>query len=167
MFYLWRRMGEEDRGCLWRLYGWFSGLMTCGSCFGAVSWAARMMFLVNDFKAHDSTDQFQHTSLSAIALSWMPPYLLMYAVEFLCMCAAQLMVLDRMMVFAAPEDAGMQKRWALAGRVVMAAVVLGNAVGWRPTLQLPYTFKRLLRLTGQHLCTTLPITPKTVTNSIY
>jgi hypothetical protein len=135
MLYLWRRMGEEDRGRLWRLYGWFSGLMACGSCFGAVSWAARMMFLVNDYKAHDShsTDQFQHTSSSsshsAVALSWLPAWYVTYAIEFMCMCAAQLMVLDRMMVFAAPQDAGMQKRWAAAGRVVMAAVVLGNAVG--------------------------------------
>jgi hypothetical protein len=45
------------------------------------------------------------------------------------MCAAKLMVLDRMMVFAAPPGAGMPKLWAAAGRVVMAAVVLGNAVG--------------------------------------
>ncbi len=36
------------------------------------------------------------------------------------------MVLDRMSVFAAPD---MPRRWALAGRVVMAAAVLGNAVG--------------------------------------
>jgi len=53
MFYLWRRMEEEDRGRVWRLYGWFSGLMACGSCVGAVAWAARMMQLVNAFKAND------------------------------------------------------------------------------------------------------------------
>jgi hypothetical protein len=132
MFYLWRRIGEEDRGRLWRLYGWFTALMTCGSCFGAVTWSARMMFLVNDFKARDSgtkSDKFQHTSISAFALSWLPTYLLTYAIEFLCLCAAKLMVLDRMLVFAAPQDASLQQRWALAGRVVMAAVVLGNAVG--------------------------------------
>jgi hypothetical protein len=132
MLCLWRRMGEEDRGRLWRLYGWFTGLMTCGSCFGAVTWTARMMFLVNDFKAHDSgtiSDKFQHTTISALALSWLPTYLLTYAIEFLCLCAAKLMVLDRMLVFAAPQDASLQKRWALAGRVVMAAAVLGNAAG--------------------------------------
>jgi hypothetical protein len=39
------------------------------------------------------------------------------------------MVLDRMSVFAAPEGIGMRRRWAAAGRVVMAVVVLGNAVG--------------------------------------
>ena len=32
-------------------------------------------------------------------------------------------------VFAAQQDEGSQTRWAAAGRVVMAAVVLGNAVG--------------------------------------
>jgi hypothetical protein len=91
-----------------------------------------MMFLVNDFKAHDSgtiSDKFQHTTISALALSWLPTYLLTYAVEFLCLSAAKLMVLDRMSVFAAPQGTRLQKRWAAAGRVVMAAVVLGNAVG--------------------------------------
>jgi hypothetical protein len=39
------------------------------------------------------------------------------------MCAAKLMV------FAAPPGVGMPMRWAAAGRIVMAAVVLGNAVG--------------------------------------
>jgi hypothetical protein len=91
-----------------------------------------MMFHVNDFKAHDSgtiSDKFQHTSISALALSWLPTYLLTSAIEFLCLCAAKLMVLDRMMVFAAPQDARLQTRWAAAGRVVMAAAVLGNCVG--------------------------------------
>ena len=34
MFRRWRRMQEEDRGRVWRLYGWYSALMTCGSCVG-------------------------------------------------------------------------------------------------------------------------------------
>ena len=48
MFYRWQRMEEEDRGRVWRLYGWFTALMTCGSCFGAVAWAARMMQLITN-----------------------------------------------------------------------------------------------------------------------
>ena len=115
---------------MWQLYGWFSGLTTCGSCFGAVAWAARMMQLVNAFKAADSaTTDADSASLSTLSESWASAFLVTYAVEFLCMCAAKLMVLDRMMVFAAPPGAGMPKLWAAAGRVVMAAVVLGNAVG--------------------------------------
>jgi hypothetical protein len=129
MFYRWRRMDEVDRGRVWRLYGWFTALMTCGSCVGAVAWAARMMHLVNGFKAYDSPDPAQRMSLLAPNYSWHAAFLVTYAVEFLCLCAAKLMVLDRMSVFAALQDTRMQKQWALVGRVVMAAVVLGNAVG--------------------------------------
>ncbi len=115
---------------MWQLYGWFSGLMTCGSFFGAVAWAARMMNLVNAFKGDDDSATYAETaSLMALAYSWNSAFLVTYSVEFLCMCAAKLMVLDRMMVFAAQPGAGMPKLWAAAGRVVMAAVVLGNAVG--------------------------------------
>ena len=129
MFYRWRRMEEKDRRRVWRLYGWFTALMACGSCSGAVAWAARMMQLVNGFKGNTSEDPAEEASLFALAYSWQAAFLVTYAVEFLCLSAAKLMVLDRMSVFAAPEDARLQKRWAAAGRVVMAAVVLGNAVG--------------------------------------
>ena len=129
MFYRWRRMEEEDRGRVWRLYGWFTALMACGSCFGAVAWAAKMMTLVNGFKGNTSEDPAQLTSLLALSYSWRAAFLVTYAVEFLCLSAAKLMVLDRMSVFAAPQGARLQKLWAAAGRVVMAAVVLGNAVG--------------------------------------
>ena len=129
MFYRWRRMEEEDRGRVWRLYGWFTALMACGSCFGAVAWAAYMMLLVNGFKGNNSEDMAQLTSLLALSMSWRAAFLVTYAIEFLCLSAAKLMVLDRMSVFAAPQGARLQTRWAAAGRVVMAAVVLGNAVG--------------------------------------
>ena len=124
---------EDDNsaiGDLLRMYGWFSGLMACGSCIGAVSWAARMIHLVNIFKANATTNnQAQRLWLFALAYRWNSAFLVTYAIEFLFLTSAKLMVLDRLSVFSAPEDAGMQKRWGLAGRVVMAAVVLGNAVG--------------------------------------
>jgi hypothetical protein len=136
MFYLWRRMKEEDRARLWHLYGWFSGLMACGSCFGAVAWSAQMMFRVNYFKGdielditYASADAAQKMSLLrlvALSRSWLPAFFVTSAIEFMCMCAAKLMVLDRMLVFAAPGDA---QRWGAAGRGVMAVVVLCNAVG--------------------------------------
>ncbi len=49
MFLRWRRMNGEGRRGVWRLYGWFSGLMMCGSCFGAVAWGAYMQILVLNF----------------------------------------------------------------------------------------------------------------------
>jgi len=76
-----------------------------------------------------SANLAETVSLFALAYSWHSVFLVTYAVEFLCLSAAKLMVLDRMSVFAAPQGTGMPKRWAAAGRVVMAAVVLGNAVG--------------------------------------
>ena len=114
---------------MWQLYGWFSGLTTCGSCFGAVAWAAYMMLLVNGFKGDDGATFAEQLSLYAQMYRWNSAFLVTYAGEFLCMCAAKLMVLDRMMVFAAPPGAGMPKLWAATGRAVMAAVVLGNAAG--------------------------------------
>jgi hypothetical protein len=131
MFYRWRRMEEQDRGRVWRLYGWFTALMACGSCVGTVAWGARMMDLVNIYKAYDDQAPAQpHSSpLFALAYGWRAVYLVTYAAEFLCLSTAKLMVLDRMSVFAAREGTGARRRWALAGRVVMAVVVLGNAVG--------------------------------------
>ena len=53
----------------------------------------------------------------------------MYAVEFMCLSVVKLMVLDRMKEFAAPVTDRQRQRWDLASRCVMAAVVVGNAVG--------------------------------------
>jgi hypothetical protein len=132
MFYWWRRVGEQDRARVWRLYGWFSALMMFGCCIGALNWASRIMFQENIFKGDDtsySSNQVERLTLRALAHRWRAANHMMYAIEFLCLCAAELMVLDRMSVFAAPGDVDMQKRWAAAGRVVMAVAVLGNAVG--------------------------------------
>ncbi len=124
-------MEEEDRGRVWRLYGWFTALMACGSCVGTVTWAAKMMNVVYGFEASASPtmSMTQKMSLTALRHTWRAVFVVTYAVEFLCLSVAKLMVLDRMSVFAAPEGNGSRRRWAAAGRVVMAAVVLGNAVG--------------------------------------
>jgi hypothetical protein len=120
-------MEEEDRGRVWRLYGWYSGLMACGSCVGAVAWAVEMICYVYFFESDSSATLAENLSLSASANIWFAVFIVTYAIEFLCLSAAKLMVLDRMSVFAAGTDA--RRRWAAAGRVVMAVVVLGNAVG--------------------------------------
>ena len=132
MLYLWWRMDEEGRRRVWSLYGRFCGLMVCGSCFGAVTWAARMMHLENGFNGNDAfsrRDFVQQWSLLALTNSWAAVFYVTYAVEFLCLSAAKLMVLDRMSTYAAGQDEGSRKRWAAGGRMVMAAVVLGNSVG--------------------------------------
>ena len=127
MFYLWRRMEEEDRGRVWRLYGWFTALMACGSCFGVVAWTASMFHRARLFEAEYAETVVENRLLYSLGYRWRAAFLVTYAIEFLCLSAALLMVLDRMSVFAAPQGAQPQQRWALAGRVVMATVILGNA----------------------------------------
>jgi len=125
-------MREEERRRGWRLCGWFSALMLCGSCFGAVSWAARMTQLENGFNGQDlqfNGNLAQGTALAAVARSWRAVFTVSYAIEFLCLSTAKLMVLDRMSDFAVPQEGGLRRRWVVGGRVVMAVVVLGNAVG--------------------------------------
>ena len=103
MFRRWRRMQEEDRGRVWRLYGWYSALMTCGSCVGAVAWTAAMMNCVSAFKGNKASNVVERMSMLALVDSWQSVFLVTYAVEFLCLSTAKLMVLDRMSVFAAPQ----------------------------------------------------------------
>ena len=124
--------GEGRRG-EWGLYGWFSGLMLCGSCFGAVAWGAYMQNLVSTFNALNNPSSTltnaQSFSIAAQTSRWVAAFAVVYAMEFLCLSAAKLMVLDRMMEFAMRKGDGVWRRWVVGGRVVMAAVVAGNVVG--------------------------------------
>jgi hypothetical protein len=123
-------MEEEDRPRVWVLYGWFSGLMCVGSVFGAVTWAFQMQVLVALFTAFTPGLSLPQTfSLGAQAEYWTAAFLVAYAIEFLCLSVAKLLVLHRMADFAVPKGDGLSRRLAVGGRVVMAAVVVGNVVG--------------------------------------
>ncbi len=50
--------------------------------------------------------------------------------EFLCLSVAKLLVLHRMSNFAAAKGDDMSRRLAVVERVMMAAVVLGDMVGF-------------------------------------
>jgi len=132
MFLRWWRMDGEGRRRVWRLYGWFSGLMLCGSMFGAVAWGAGMQVLVLiyiNFHSSSAHRKAQYYSSYAQLERWSAVYFITYAMEFLCLSVAKLMVLDRMSDFAAPKGDGMSRRWVVGGRVVLAAVVAINVVG--------------------------------------
>lgn len=132
MLTLWWRMDGERRQRVWSLYGWFLALMLCGSCFGAVTWAAWMQFLSNsifgrsDTRGDDSASPSLRFLYLAVAQRWRAAFLVTYAIEFLCLSAAKLMVLDRMSSFA---EGSVEKSWAACGRAVMTAVVVCNVVG--------------------------------------
>jgi hypothetical protein len=87
-------------------------------------------------------DPVQQWSFAALSLSWRAVFVVMYAIEFMCLSAARLMVLDRMSDFAAGQDEVARKRWAAGGRIVMAVVVLGNAVGLAANIAAAVHFQR-------------------------
>jgi hypothetical protein len=123
-------MEEERRQRVWVLYGWFSGLMCVGSVFGAVTWAFRMQALVASFTSFNpALSNAQSFSLAAQAQYWGAACLVPYAIEFLCLSVAKLLVLHRMADFAVPKSDGLSRRLDVGGRVVMTAVVVGNVVG--------------------------------------
>ena len=123
-------MEEEHRQRVWVLYGWFSGLMCVGSVFGAVTWAFWMQALVANFTAHTpGLSPAQAQSLAAQSQYWSAAFYVPYAIEFLCLSVAKLLVLHRMADFGVPKGDGLSRRLAVGGRVVMATVVVGNVVG--------------------------------------
>ena len=128
-------MDLDGRRQCWWLYGWFSGLMAVGSCFGAVAWAAWMQFLVVYFTLERQTS-LSPSNASNIVLSqisaqhaqttqWLSAHDVTYPFEFLCLTIAKLLVLDRMKDFA---SIGSEARWVNGRRLVLGGVVVGNAV---------------------------------------
>ncbi len=123
-------MEEERRPRVWVLYGWFSGLMCAGSVFGAVTWAFYMQFLVAFFAGNTpGLSPAQVSSLAAQNEYWGAAFYVPYAIEFLCLSVAKLLVLHRMADFGVPKGDGLSRRLAVGGRVVMAAVVVGDVAG--------------------------------------
>jgi hypothetical protein len=123
-------MEEERRQRVWVLYGWFSGLMCVGSVFGAVTWAFWMQTIVALFNSlTPGLSLAQNYSFAAQYQYWGAAFYVPYAIEFLCLSVAKLLVLHRMADFAVAKEDGMRRRLAVGGRAVMAAVVVGNVVG--------------------------------------
>ena len=123
-------MEEEHRQRVWVLYGWFSGLMCVGSVFGAVTWAFWMQALVALFTGNTpGLSNAQAYSLAAQGSYWAAAFDVPYVIEFLCLSVAKLLVLHRMADFGVPKGDGLSRRLAVGGRVVMAAVVVGDVVG--------------------------------------
>jgi hypothetical protein len=123
-------MDQYGRERVWSLYGWFCGLMLCGSCFGAVSWLAWMQCLVNLFSGNDpSSGDAQRSLLNSVAYAWRAAFTVTYPVEFLCLSCSKLMVLDRMVDFVMMQSVKTLKKWNLWRWMIISVVSLGNLVG--------------------------------------
>jgi hypothetical protein len=104
----------------------------CGSCLGILTWSARMANLVNYFQGNYEYKykNFTQSAYSlSIAYTARAVFVVSYAMDYLVLTAARLLVLDQMSDFAAPKEETARKWWTAAGRGVMAVCVLGNSVG--------------------------------------
>jgi hypothetical protein len=147
MFLRWRRIEEEDRQQVWLLYGWFSGLMCVGSVFGAAAWAAWMQFLLAFYSG--STLGLTHAQTQSLVVqqsNWKAAFFIPSAIDFVCLSVAKLMVLERMAHFAVAKGDGMSRRVASGGRVVMAAVVVGNVVSLGGSVATAIVFEKYASL---------------------
>jgi hypothetical protein len=80
--------------------------MLCGSCVGVFTWAAKMIQLVRLFEGNNALsngDFVEGWSFLAFSFRRNAAFAVTYAIEFLCLTTAKLMVLDRMSGFAAPQ----------------------------------------------------------------
>ena len=85
----------------------------------------------------------ENNSLNAQGQYWAAPFLVTYAIEFLCLSVAKLLVLHRMADFAVAKGDGLSRRLAVGGRVVIAAVVLGTVVGLCGNVAAAVLFKQV------------------------
>jgi hypothetical protein len=142
LFWRWKRLDLGAKKIVWRFYGWFSGLMCCGSCCGAVAWAAWMQVIVYGFKSDDvgriaetqnvtSVQKLYEESLQFLArdFEFLSLFTVMEELEFFFLCAAKLLVLDRLKHVAVPKSKISSRRWVVGARIVMGCFVAGNAVG--------------------------------------
>jgi hypothetical protein len=67
MFRRWWLLDSYDRGCVWKHYGWFCGLMCIGCCSGAVSYAAWAQWLAGLYAS--LSDQSKQSILSYATVS--------------------------------------------------------------------------------------------------
>ncbi len=134
-FYRWWRLDEDDRRQVWRWYGTFTGLICCGSWIGVATWSVYLQYLSMFFvfeKARLNTTLAASPDVqasAAIMLRWSGSFSAIYAIQFAFLCITKLMVLDRLFEFSMPKTSDVGRRWAVAMRVVMAAVTACNAVG--------------------------------------
>ena len=144
----WLRIEATIRQRVWWLYGWFCGLMCCGSCVGAVTWGAWMQVVIRICSGgparSDGVGNKDFWSTKSQMSYWLIVFEICYAIEFFCLSVAKLMVLERMVdFFALPEPDGNQKGiWITGRRVVIWTVLTLNVAGMGGYIASAVFFKR-------------------------
>ena len=109
-FATWKRLDDDSKSLVWRRYGWFSALAFVGSVGGLVTAAAEIQFRYNyqriakSFESGDpctifsgdifkQLDCYQAQAVTSSKVQyWLAVSPVPYAIEFLCLCCAKLLV---------------------------------------------------------------------------
>jgi hypothetical protein len=110
-FATWKRLGDDLKSRVWRRYGWFSALSFVGSVGGLVTAVADIRYRYNFqraaklFESGDPCGQFIPDDIfkgldcyanAAVIVTqvnyWLAVSPVPYAIEFLCLCCAKLLV---------------------------------------------------------------------------
>ena len=113
------------------MYGHFTGLMFCGSCFGIAACGSNMKQLELYFFASSNISLSSMTpsrlaALNAESYRCWAAYFVLYSFEFPCVSIAILIILERMLSFSSFTTI---RRLALTGRIMLVAIIAGNAAG--------------------------------------
>lgn len=138
IFTRWKRLSPASRKTIWPLYGWFTGLMSCGSFFGALHFALWTRFLVSYYQSGTDNLRTPKQFLEQAAVSraphtahersmvltlmqflrWLIGYLIVYPISFGFLLVAKLLVIDRLRTFAGFQDS----RWLRFGRLLVFTI---------------------------------------------
>ena len=108
-FATWKRLDDDLKSRVWRRYGWFSALAFVGSVGGLVTAAADIRYRYNFHRIakpfesgdpcliiQDLFDQLDCYVNAAVIITqgsyWLAVSPVPYAIEFLCLCCAKLLV---------------------------------------------------------------------------
>ena len=135
VFLMWRRLPASSRRLIWPLYGWFSGLMACASCFGSIAWGTWLQSSTYSLKGKFSLSDIASPTFPgfisfALYNRWYAAFHVTYAVEFFCQSLALLTILDRLVNLATIQGSEKSLRcWLQGKRAVVALVLASNVVG--------------------------------------
>jgi hypothetical protein len=136
MFVRWRKLDDIARQLVWLLYGRFTGLMFVGSCFGAIAWLCNMQTYAFNFHATSLRNdgfknQVQIQTAYAQQSAWQAAFFVFYAMDFLFLSSAQLLILHRMLGFIGHVTTSLNifQQSVDVARMVMTIVVVGNVIG--------------------------------------
>ena len=135
MHFRWRGLSTQTKQYVWRMYGWFTALMCCGSLVGAATWVCYMQSNALYFTFFHSVrctsscpSMSQKYAVLALSNRWQAAFSALYPLEFMCLSVAKLLLLHRVLDLT-PNSLEVRRRVALAGRIVLGVVVTCNVVG--------------------------------------